>query len=74
MSLIAGNSEELSGDSAVGKIIIGIVNVLGRNVRLVEQSLKEIIQLHTSPWKSKIEKLFNTHLETGHLSQSIIKY
>lgn len=73
IELMASKSEEFSNNKMFGKLLVTIIQLLGRYVLPVEQLLKVVIEKHKSVWKIEAEKLLNTYHESSQLSQSLIK-
>lgn len=68
---MATKPEEFSHDKMFGKLLVAVIQFLGRYVLQVEQPLKFIIEKHKSVWKIKAEKLLDTYHECSQLSQSL---
>lgn len=60
-------------DKALGKLLVSLIQILGRNIHQFEQPLRQIIAHHKSVWRTKIQKTFNEHYECSQSSQSLIK-
>lgn len=72
ITLLASQRE--TNDKTVGKLIVCLIEILGRNIYQFEQPLRQIIAQHNSVWKTKIQKMFDQHYECSQLSQTLIKH
>lgn len=71
IELMSKQVNDFLKDKLFGKLLLNVLQYLGKNILLVENPLKHIIVKHSSIWKIKIQKLFKTSLEENMiLSQS----
>lgn len=72
ITLLASQGE--TNDNATGKLIVSVLQILGRNISQFEQPLRQIITKHKSVWKTKVQKTFDLNYQCSQLSQSLIKH
>lgn len=61
---------QFTKNKTYGKLIFNIVKLLKKNVVHLEKPLNHIVGNHSSIWKTKILKIFSTHIEDSFLTQS----
>lgn len=74
VQLMADRVNDFISNKVFGKLLVTVLQVLGKNVNKIEQPLRIILARHNSLWKSKAQTLFDTNFECFHLSQSLIKH
>lgn len=61
-------------DISTGKLIVSLMQILGRNIYQFEQPLREIITKHKSVLKTKLQTTFDLYYQCSQLSQTLIKH
>lgn len=72
ITLLASQGE--TNDNTTGKLIVSVLQILGRNIYQFEQPLRQIIAKHKSVWKTKLQKIFDLNYQCSQLSQTLIKH
>lgn len=71
ITLLASQGE--TSDKATGKLIVSLMQILGRNINHFEQQLRQIIAKHKSLLRATMQKTFDMNYECSQLSQSLIR-
>nr|CAH7714452.1 unnamed protein product [Callosobruchus chinensis] len=74
IELMSTSASNYSQDKNFGKLFTIIIKYLGKNVTLLEQPLKHIVNSHRSIWKTKMQKTLDNSLQENLILTQSFRY
>lgn len=65
VEIMSNQVADFATDNSYGKVLFNVIKLLDKHVIQLERPLNHIIGSHSSIWKPKIIKLFNSYMENS---------